>query len=84
MTATTTNAGSLSSGKVKSENENKNFSKKLLTKTKTALRYVSRFDESGEQKNATLTVGENDESLTVEKSLKLLKTGRGVKRCVEF
>ena len=55
-----------------------------MTKTKTALRYVSRFDESGEQKNATLTVGENDESLTVEKSLKLLKTGRGVKRCVEF
>ncbi len=33
-----TNAGSLSSGKVKSENGNKKFSKKLLTKTKTALR----------------------------------------------
>ena len=71
MTATTTNAGSLSSGKVKSENENKKFSKKLLTKTKTALRYVSRFDESGKQKN---------ESLTVEKSLKPLKT----KAQVEF
>ncbi|MBR4102551.1 MAG: hypothetical protein IKK39_00625, partial [Thermoguttaceae bacterium] len=37
MSLTTTTAGSLLS-----ENENKNFSKKLLTKIKKAVRYVSR------------------------------------------
>ena len=39
---------------------------------------------ASKKENATLTVGENSESLTAEKSLKLLKTERGVERCVEF
>ena len=39
---------------------------------------------ASKKENETLTVGGNSESLTVEKSLKLLKTGRGVERCVEF
>jgi len=52
MSLTTTNADRFRAETLRA-NENKKFSKKLLTKTKKAVRYVSRSEMSGKRKNRT-------------------------------